>query len=83
MAVFKDENGVWKPSGYPNGWINPRNTQGMFDPAGGTSTYPQLHRVCARRFDFINSNEGKMRAASVSLNGSVRKGGDCEKNLTE
>lgn len=78
MAVFKDENGVWKPGGYPYGRIKPRNPQGGINLIRGISQYPQFYRVCVRRSDRLN-NMRNVRAGLISLDGFVRKGGGCKK----
>lgn len=78
MAVFKDENGVWTPCGYPNGRVNPQIPPGRFAPGDCISQYPQIVRVRVSRFGRLDDPR-KMRAEAVSLNGSIRKGGGCER----
>jgi len=78
MAVFKDENGVWKPGGYPYGRINPRIQQGRLAPDGGTSKYPQFNRICVH-LTGGPGNAASVRAASIPLDGVIRKGGGCER----
>ena len=82
MAVFKDENGVWKPCGCLNGMANPQKPQRLYIPDGNTSNYPRPYKLST-------SLRGKLmdvdnvRTDLVSSYGFVPKGGDCEKTLTE
>ena len=78
MAVFKDENGVWKPGGCPYGRAKPRIPQGSLAPDGGTSKYPQFYHICVRRSGGLG-NAASVRAASIPLDGVIRKGGGCER----
>ncbi|MEA3226312.1 MAG: hypothetical protein U9Q07_10205, partial [Planctomycetota bacterium] len=74
MAVFKEKNGAWKPSGYPYGWVNPQIPSGRRAFGRDISQYPPFFRVCVRQFlGLINAQN--VRAAATSSNGSILKGG--------
>ncbi len=79
MAVFKDENGVWKPGGYPYGWIDPPVVPGRGVCGRGISVYPPFLPVSGRQFSKF-ANARSVRAAEASSNDSIRKGGASERN---
>ena len=78
MAVFTEKNGVWKPCGYPYGWMNRQDLSGRAVSGRGVSQYPPFARVSSRHFrEFPNAQN--VRAAAGSSGGSIRKGGGSER----
>ncbi len=79
MAVFKDENGVWKPGGYAYGWISPPVVPGRIVSSRGISMYPPFLPICRRPISKF-ADARIVRAAEASSNDSIRKGGASERN---